>query len=148
MASFITRASSVNATTDEYLPPPPKSPAPRPPATFASEGVKLPSEQVTKLSKLAAERDEQRRVGTATTEEWRDLLDRAQYLFRDCRLPQSTSRLLRQAFAVRSLRGSTTETVLSRVLAKAQTKGYEAAVQELESMGVPSSAPRPSAWKK
>ena len=55
-------------------------------------------------------------------------MDRAQCLFRAIALPQNVSRLLRQAFAVRAVRGKTTETILARVLAKAQSKGYEAAL--------------------
>jgi len=69
------------------------------------------------------------------------MLDRAQRLFRATAVPINVSRLLRQAFAVRNLRGRTTETVLARVFAKAQAVGFEAAVQEIESMGIPSSPP-------
>ena len=43
-------------------------------------------------------------------------------------VPQNVSRLRRQAFAVRVTKGVHTETVLARVLAKSQSKGYEAAL--------------------
>ena len=46
-------------------------------------------------------------------------------------------------FAVMDLHGNTAETVLSKVLGTAQNKGFEAAVQALESMGIPS-APKPA----
>ena len=107
--------------------------------------MKLDAKSLQDLSKLAAERDEQRRTGSASMEQWRDLLDRAQCLFRAAALPINISRLLRQAFAVRSTRGRTTESVLARVLAKGQTKGFEAAVQELEQLGIPSQPPKPKA---
>ena len=67
-------------------------------------------------------------MGTATQSEWRDLLDRAQCLFRGLAVPQNISRILRQAFAVRDSKGFTTESILARTLAKAQTKGYEPAL--------------------
>ena len=78
----------------------------------------MAAKQEEDLRKLAEERDEQRRTGSATTEEWRDLLDRAQCLFRGLAVPQNVSRLLRQAFAVRVTKGLHTETVLARLLAK------------------------------
>ena len=64
------------------------------------------------------------------------MLDRARALFQTVELPTGTSRLLRQAFAVHSIRGRTTETVLARVLGRALTEGYQAAVLELEQLGI------------
>ena len=140
MAKFVSGGTSINATSAEVLPPPPPPPQ-EPPSTFDSAGAKLDEKLKKELSELAKERDLQRAAGNSTMEQWRGLLDRAQCLFRALALPYNVCRLLRQAFALRHLRGRTTETVLARVLAKAQSVGYEAAVQELESLGVPSAPP-------
>ena len=134
----------MNATGRELLPPPPPKATPMD-LTLDSSDVKLDKQARSDLQALAKERDLQRSTGTATTEEWRGLLDRAQCLFRGLRLPINICRLLRQAFSLRFLKGHTTETVLARLLSKAQKLGYEAALQEYESMGLPPlPAPRSS----
>jgi hypothetical protein len=71
------------------------------------------------LSKLAAERDGQLGQNTAT-EVWRDLFDRARCLFREAALPNNVSRLLTRIFSVRPIPGNHCESVIARVLAKAQ----------------------------
>ena len=71
------------------------------------------------------------------------MLGRAQCLFQACALPQNVAYLLRQAFAVRSARGNTTETVLARVLVAAQQSGYASAVQEMERLGIPATPLKP-----
>ena len=81
VAPFIEQASSVNAASREALPPPPPK-APAPELTLDSPAVKLDSRAKGDLKALAQERDLQRSSGTATLEDWRGLLDRAQYLFR------------------------------------------------------------------
>ena len=95
---------------------------------------------MTKLEELAKERDAQLKVETST-EDWRDLFDRARCLFREAALPNNIARLLTKVFLVRKVPGGHCETILARVLSTSQKKGYEAAVQELESLGVP--APQP-----
>ncbi len=92
------------------------------------------------LVKLAAERDGQLKKDT-TTEDWRDLFDRARCLFRDAALPNIASRLLTRIFSVHPVPGNHCESVLARVLVKAQKQGYEAALQELEALRI--SAPPP-----
>jgi hypothetical protein len=44
-------------------------------------------------------------------------------------------------FSIRTVPGGNCEFILARVLATSQEKGYEAAVQELESLGVPITPP-------
>ena len=80
-APFIEQATSVNAATREALPPPPPQ-APTPEKTLDSPDIKLDERSRSDLKALAKERDLQRSSGTATMEDWRGLLDRAQYLFR------------------------------------------------------------------
>lgn len=80
-----------------------------------------------KLSELAAERDAQHNKYTSN-EEWRDLFERAKQLFRDAAFPRNITRLLVRVFVVRNIAGANCETVLARVLAKAQSKGFEAAL--------------------
>ena len=63
-------------------------------------------------------------------------MDRAQRLFRAASIPRLLHDVIRQAFAARNIHGTTTKTVLARVLAAAQTRGFEAAVQTLESFGI------------
>ena len=142
VAPLLRKAASVNPASAEYLPPPPPQPAPtRPIVTLKDAGVKMDATKLAEMAALAKERDEQRLSSSCTTQQWRGLLDRAQYLFRGLALPRNIAELVRQAFAVHNLRGFSTETVAARVLAKAQASGYEAALQELESMGIPSSPP-------
>ena len=95
---------------------------------------------MTKLEELAKERDAQLKVETST-KAWRNLFDRARCLFREAALPNNVARLLTKVFLVRKVPGGHCETILARVLSTSQKKGYEAAVQELESLGVP--APQP-----
>ena len=143
-ATFLRRTATVNPASSERLPPPPPQPAPsEPKITLEKAGVKLDPAKRKELSALAKERDQQRISGETSLDQWRGLLDRAQCLFRGLALPAGIARLIRQAFAVRSIRGYSTETVVARVLAKAQSSGYEAALQELESMGIPSAPPPP-----
>ena len=92
------------------------------------------------LAKLAAERDGQLKQDT-TTEDWRDLFDRARCLFREAALPNNVSRLLTRIFSIHPVPGNHCESVIAWVLVKAQKQGYEAALQELESLGI--SAPPP-----
>lgn len=75
--------------------------------------------QMETLAKLAAERDVQLTKET-TTEEWRDLFDRARCLFREAALPNNVSRLLTRIFSVRRIPDNHCESVLARVLAKSQ----------------------------
>ena len=75
--TFLGAAANVNTNASEQLPPPPQSGQPEKPTTFADQGVKLEPNIWEDLSKLARERDEQRRLGNATMDQWRDLLDRA-----------------------------------------------------------------------
>ena len=129
VATILEDSPTVNNAKGK-LPPPPKTkpPAATPPTTLAAEGVNLEAAKRNELAALALEQDQQRQSGTATMEQWRDLLDRAQCLFRACAIPQNISRLLRQIIATKYLRGNlTTESVLARVMSKAQSKGYEAA---------------------
>jgi hypothetical protein len=79
------------------------------------------------LEELAKERDAQLKVET-TTEDWRDLFDRARCLFRDAALPNSVARLLTRVFSTRAIPGGHCEPILARILATSQEKGYEAAV--------------------
>ena len=81
-----------------------------------------------KLSALASERDEQHRKDTSTAD-WKDLYSRARQLFREAAIPRHVSRLLARVFSVRKISGVNCETVLAKVLAKAQAQGYEAALQ-------------------
>ena len=120
MAPFMRRGATVNPASAERLPPPPPQPAlTHPPMTLQQAGVKMDAAKRGELSALAKERDEQRTRGNTSLEAWRGLLDRAQCLFRGLALPANISRLVRQAFAVRTIHGRTTETVVARVLAKA-----------------------------
>ena len=64
-------------------------------------------------------------------------------MFIDAAVPNNLRILLRQAFAVRSSRGRTTVELLARVLAKYERNGLEAAAEELSSMGVPTTPPKP-----
>lgn len=62
MADFLGNPPSTNTATSTVLPPPPpKSTEPMPQTTLQAEGVKLDAEKSGELSKLARERDEQRR---------------------------------------------------------------------------------------
>ncbi len=143
VAKFMPKSASVNAAAGKPFAPPPAATG-EPAVTFDQVGVKLDAKHKRELSALAKERDQQRAAGhlAISIDAWRGLLDCAQCLFRGLALPANISRLARQAFAVRDTKGRTTETVLARVLAKAQTQGYEAAVQELEGMGIPSQRPQ------
>ena len=92
VANFISATTTVAAQqTSETLPPPPPrrpNPAAEPPTTFEAEGVRLEAQQLKDLRQLAKERDAQRAQGEATTlDQWRALLERAQYLFRACAFP-------------------------------------------------------------
>ncbi len=116
MADFI--HPSVLANPANILPPAP-SPAPIGRTTLAKEGVEMAPAQMELLSKLAAERDGQLGQNTAT-EVWRDLFDRARCLFREAALPNNVSRLLTRIFSVRPIPGNHCESVITRVLAKAQ----------------------------
>ncbi len=137
MAQLLPATVSVNAA--RALPPPPPAAPQQEATTLRKEGVKLSDAEMKKLAALAAERDGQIKRDTSD-EEWRDLFGRAKRLFRDCGFPIDTSRVLTRVFAARSHKGSNIESVLARVLVRAQEKGYEAAVQELESLGI--AAPR------
>ena len=98
LASFIFQQPVVASVRDDYLPPPPPKvsfPA-APPTTLEAEGVKLEPQHRADLSTLAKERDEQRRAGNASDQQWSDLMDRAQYLFHVCAFPQNLGCLLRQ----------------------------------------------------
>ena len=67
---------------------------------------------------MESSRDEQRRMGGATSESWCDLSDRAQCLFRTCRIPFHVFRLLIHILGAQHLI-SDTETIMARVLAHA-----------------------------
>jgi hypothetical protein len=56
------------------------------------------------------------------------LFDHARYLFREAALPKNVARLLTRVFTVWKIPGNHCESVLARILAKAQKEGYEAAV--------------------
>ena len=126
----------------EVLPPPPMPASDEKikPTTLDAEGVTLAPALKDKITELAEERDDQLKVET-TKEVWQDLFDRARQLFREAALPRNVARLLTRICVVRRLPAPNCETVIARVLAKAQTKGYEAALQELEGIGI--SAPTP-----
>ena len=87
----------------------------------------MDEESRNKLAGLAAERDAQLQKYTPD-EEWRNLFERAKQLFRDAAFPRNVARLLVRVFVVRNIGGANCETVLARVLAKAQSKGFEAAL--------------------
>ena len=107
---------------------PPSTPA-EASATFESEGVCLSEEHKKQLRALATERDAQRRPGGDDSDEsWRDLLDRARYLFRAAAIPIATSELLRACLIQRYV-GHPTEHLLAKVLATAQKQSLEAATQ-------------------
>lgn len=78
MADFLGNPPTANTTSPTALPPPPP-PAKMPlkETTFRAEGVEMDPASEASLTKLAKERDEQRTNGTTTTEQWRDLFDRA-----------------------------------------------------------------------
>ena len=98
-------------------------------ATLETEGVRLSEEHKKQLRALAAERDAQRRPGGDDSDEsWRDLLDRARYLFRAAAIPIATSELLRACLIQRYV-GYPTEHLLAKVLATAQKQSLEAATQ-------------------
>ena len=98
-------------------------------ATLETEGVRLSEEHKKQLRALAAERDAQRRPGGDDSDEsWRDLLDRARYLFRAAAIPIATSELLRACLIQRYV-GHPTEHLLAKVLATAQKQSLEAATQ-------------------
>ena len=78
----------------------------------------LDKEMKEKLAKLAAERDGQHGKNTST-DEWKDLFDRARQLFRAAALPRNVLRLLTRVFSVRKIPGANCETVLAKVLGKA-----------------------------
>ena len=80
--------------------------------------MSLDKEMKEKLAKLAAKRDGQHGKSTST-DEWKDLFDRARQLFRAAALPRNVSRLLTRVFSVRKIPGANCETVLAKVLAKA-----------------------------
>ena len=79
------------------------------------------------MEELAKERDAQLKVETST-KDWRDLFDRALCLFRDAALPNNVARLLTRVFSIWTVPGGNCESILARVLATSQEKGYEAAV--------------------
>ena len=90
-----------------------------PPTTLEAQKVKMSDERRKALKALAKERDDQRIDPDTSSDKWRDLMDRARRLFRDCQLPKRTTDLLLQLFAVRRLPGIETETGLALVLGKA-----------------------------
>ena len=107
-----------------------------PPTTLEAQKVKMSDERRKALKALAKERDDQRIDPDTSSDKWRDLMDRARRLFRDCQLPKRTTDLLLQLFAVRRLPGIETETGLALVLGKAQNQSVDAATQELRRLGV------------
>lgn len=124
-APFIPPPSSVHTT--DALPPAPPPSQDLPTATLETEGVTMDAAAKQRLSELAAERDLQLQRHTPA-DEWRNLFDRAKQLFRDAALPQNLARILTSVFAVKRIQAASCETVLAKVIAAAQTKGYEAAV--------------------
>ena len=92
------------------------------------------------MEELAKERDAQLKVETST-EDWRDLFNRTRCLFRYAALPNNVARLLTRVFSIRTIPGGNCKSILARVLATSQEKGYKAAVQELESLGIPITPP-------
>ena len=137
-APFLPPASSVH-TTDALPPTPPPSPD-LPKTTLSAEGVTLDHSTKTQLIKLAADRDRQLGRNT-TTEEWRELFEKAKQLFRDAAFPRNLVSLLTRVFAVRKFQAANCETVLAKVISASRTQGHEAAVQVLESLGIPASPP-------
>jgi hypothetical protein len=101
----------------------------------------MDKESKDKLKALAKERDSQLKEN-ASFDQWKDLLRRARQLFRDSALPINLSNLLGQVFYHRLTKPVTCETVLAKILAKAQKSGYEAGLQELESFGITAPPPR------
>ena len=88
-------------------------------ATFESEGVRLSKEHKKQLQLLATERDAQQRPGGNDSDKsWRDLLDRARYLFRAAAIPIATSELLRTCLIQRYV-SYPTQHLLAKVLATA-----------------------------
>ena len=59
--------------------------------TLEAEGVHLPSQHLKELKAIASKRDEQRKQ-VMGDEEWRGLLDHAQYLFRASSIPVGLAR--------------------------------------------------------
>ncbi len=67
VAEFLAKTPSANAAGGWLPPPPPPAGSAVVQTTFEQEGVKLDAKNMEELRRLAVERDEQRRTGTATT---------------------------------------------------------------------------------
>ena len=82
-------------------------------------------QQLKELKAIAAERDEQRKRAMAD-EEWRGLLDHAQYLFWALSIPVGLAHLLHHIVAVHHVPASS-KTILAKVLVVGWKKSLEAA---------------------
>ena len=102
--------------------------------TFEAEGVRLPPQQLKELKAIAAERDEQRKRAMGD-EEWRSLMDHAQYLFWASSIPVRLARLLRHILAKCRV-PAPSETILAKVLAAGQKKSMEVTTQQLLDLGM------------
>ena len=93
--------------------------------TLKAEGVRLGPQQLKELKVIATERDEQRKRVMAD-EEWRSLLDCAQYLFWVSSIPVRLAHLLCHIPAVYHVPASS-ETILAKVLVACQKRSLEVA---------------------
>ena len=102
--------------------------------TLEAEGVHLPPQQLKELKVITAERDEQRKWAMGD-EEWRGLLEHAQYLFWASSILVRLAHLLHQILA-ECCTPAPSETILAKVLAAGQKKSMEAATQQLLGLGM------------
>ena len=123
-----------------HIPPEPKTPQIASTA-FEAEGVQLLPQQLKELKAIATERDEQRKQAIGD-EEWRGLLDCAQYLFWASSIPVRLAHLLRHILAKHHI-PAPSETILEKVLAGGQKKSMEATTQQLLDLGMQPPLPLP-----
>ena len=102
--------------------------------TLEAEGVHLPPQQLKELKAIAAEWDEQRKKAMGD-EEWRGLLDHAQYFFWALSIPVGLARLLCHILAKHCI-PAPSETILAKVLVAGQKKSIEATTQQLLDLGM------------